>query len=37
MLNRYSYFIEESRRAVAMAMDSVLNPVAVNETEEKIH
>jgi len=30
MLNRYSHFVEESRRAVATAMDSILSPVAVN-------
>jgi integrase len=30
MLNRYSHFIEESRRSVAAAMDTALQPVAVN-------
>ena len=30
MLNRYAHFVEEQRRAVASAMDSILTPVAVN-------
>jgi site-specific recombinase XerD len=29
MLNRYGHFIEENRRAVAAAMNSILAPVAV--------
>lgn len=41
MLNRYSHFIEESRRAVATAMDSILSPVAVsvavNQASEKVN
>jgi integrase len=39
MLNRYSHFVEEQRQAVASAMESILNPVAVkvavSPTEEK--
>jgi integrase len=30
MLTRYSHFVEEQRAAVASAMESILNPVAVN-------
>jgi len=30
MLNRYDHFVQEQRQAVAAAMDSVLEPVAVN-------
>jgi hypothetical protein len=30
MLNRYAHFVEEQKRAVATAMDSILKPVAVN-------
>jgi hypothetical protein len=30
MLNRYAHFIEEQRQAVATAMESILNPVAVS-------
>ena len=29
MLNRYTHFVEEQRQAVAVAMDSILGPVAV--------
>jgi integrase len=29
MLNRYSHFVQEQRQAVANAMESILNPVAV--------
>lgn len=29
MLNRYAHFVEEQRQAVATAMESILNPVAV--------
>jgi hypothetical protein len=40
MLNRYAHFVEEQRRAVSSAMDSILNPVAVNmavkTTESKV-
>ena len=32
MLNRYAHFVEEHRQAVASAMDSILTPVAVNNT-----
>jgi integrase len=30
MLNRYAHFVEEQRQAVATAMESILNPVAVS-------
>jgi integrase len=30
MLNRYAHFVEEQRLAVASAMDSILDPVAVS-------
>jgi integrase len=30
MLNRYAHFVEEQRKAVAAAMDTILDPVAVS-------